>query len=198
MKLEINERRAIKTWMETKGLSLQAAGDLIGVSDSAVMNWLRGGGVRPFQRVKLLGHIQPYIAAQKTALELDAHPIQPLILDENGVLRFKPNQIVRFLLDGQPIDLNRVMNANFSADDRSQLVQLLGIPVSSYADFPCAKAGVVDAAKAAYKLDGASQRRADDAKDEEIRQLKEQIKTLKSLLRPLCSTTFNIPPEDLP
>lgn len=36
------------------------------------------------------------------------HPLQPLVLNDDGVVRFKPNAIVRFLLDAGPYDLNKL------------------------------------------------------------------------------------------
>ena len=37
-----------------------------------------------------------------------SQPIQPLIEDEHGVVRFKPNAIVQHLLDHGGIDLNQI------------------------------------------------------------------------------------------
>lgn len=36
------------------------------------------------------------------------HPIQPLIVDEHGTVRFKPNAIVEHLLDNGGIDMNQI------------------------------------------------------------------------------------------
>jgi len=35
------------------------------------------------------------------------HPMQPLIRDDQGVIRFKKNAIVRYLIDHGSIDLNQ-------------------------------------------------------------------------------------------
>lgn len=63
------------------------------------------------------------------------HPRQPEVM-VNGVLRFKQNAIVRFLLDEGPFDLNRIALMDFSADDRRQFAQLIGYSVSGYYDLP--------------------------------------------------------------
>jgi hypothetical protein len=42
------------------------------------------------------------------------HPMQPTVIDGHGVLRFKQNAIVRFLLDAGPHDLNQLGVMQFS------------------------------------------------------------------------------------
>jgi hypothetical protein len=72
------------------------------------------------------------------------HPIQPLELDEHGVLRFKSNAIVRHLLDKGGIDLNQLACMDFSDEDRSQFLQLIGyshsgIPLIETQDWEAAR-----------------------------------------------------------
>lgn len=63
------------------------------------------------------------------------NPIQPLANDEHGVLRFKPNAIVRHLLDAHPTcDMNRLACMDFTDDDRQQFAQLIGYSLSGYGD----------------------------------------------------------------
>ena len=80
------------------------------------------------------------------------HPIQPVAKDEHGVLRFKQNTIVSFLVDwcaGQnraagyqllktpndkAPDLNTLARMNFPREDWVQLAQLLGYSVSGFGD----------------------------------------------------------------
>jgi hypothetical protein len=59
------------------------------------------------------------------------HPIQPLVTDKQGVLRFKANAIVRFLLDAGPYDLNKLALMPFSDEDRRQLAQLQSATASA-------------------------------------------------------------------
>jgi hypothetical protein len=61
-----------------------------------------------------------------------SHPIQPLIKDEYGVIRFKPNAIVRYLLDAGPFDMNHLALAPFRQEDREQFAQLIGYSVSGF------------------------------------------------------------------
>ena len=62
------------------------------------------------------------------------HPIQPLALDENGVMRFKENKIVRFLLDAGQFDMNQLAMMEFSNDDREQFAQLIGYSLSGFSE----------------------------------------------------------------
>lgn len=65
-----------------------------------------------------------------------AHPMQPLVRDDHGVVRFQENAIVRFLLDAGPFDLNQLASMNFSDADQAQLAQLTGYSVSGWGDLP--------------------------------------------------------------
>ena len=62
------------------------------------------------------------------------HPIQPLKIDHEGVLRFKENKIVRFLLEDGHNDLNRLAIIPFSDEDREQFAQLIGCSLSGFGD----------------------------------------------------------------
>ncbi len=67
-----------------------------------------------------------------------SHPMQPTGSDSQGVLRFKENQIVRFLLDCGGYDLNKLCvignNRGWTDDDWTQFAQLIGYSVSGWAD----------------------------------------------------------------
>ena len=58
------------------------------------------------------------------------HPIQPLESDKNGVLRFKENKIVRFLLDAGKFNMNDLALMPFSDEDREQFAQLIGYSIN--------------------------------------------------------------------
>lgn len=65
----------------------------------------------------------------------DPHPMQPVIKDV-GVLRFRENAIVRYLLDlarkHKITDLNSLAELPFSQDDREQFAQLIGYTITGY------------------------------------------------------------------
>lgn len=61
------------------------------------------------------------------------NPIQPLAPDHQGVLRFKPNKIVQYLLDSHPTcGMLELAFMNFSDDDRQQFAQLIGYSLDGY------------------------------------------------------------------
>lgn len=72
------------------------------------------------------------------------HPMQPIADDGKGVVRFKANAIVRWMLDmgeeARQFDLNSIArNPDFTDEDHRQLAQLLGYSVSGYGDLPYAE-----------------------------------------------------------
>jgi hypothetical protein len=58
--------------------------------------------------------------------------MQPLLRDVDGVMRFKPNAIVEFLLHAGPFDLNMLARMPFSDEDREQFAQLIGYSLSGF------------------------------------------------------------------
>ncbi len=62
------------------------------------------------------------------------HPEQPLYEDEHGVLRFKRNAIVRYLLDAGGIGLKDLGLIPFSLEDRKQFYQLIGTSECGFYD----------------------------------------------------------------
>jgi hypothetical protein len=62
------------------------------------------------------------------------HPLQPLVKDSDGVVRFKVNEIVRTLLDFGPLDMNKLAMMYFSQEDREQFAQLIGYSLSGFGE----------------------------------------------------------------
>lgn len=79
---------------------------------------------------------------------------QPIEFDEHGVIRFKANAIVRYLLDNGGLDLNQlVVRPEFSTADWEQFYQLIGYSVSGYGELSRAsKKSVRKADKRAEEL----------------------------------------------
>ena len=63
-----------------------------------------------------------------------AFPMQPLVRDPDGEIRFRINRIVRVLLDTGPLDLNSLALMPFGDDERSQFAQLIGYSVSRFGE----------------------------------------------------------------
>lgn len=72
------------------------------------------------------------------------HPMQPIYRDDEGVYRFKPNKIVRALLDTSSLDLNQLATMNFSKEDHEQLAQLIGYSVSGFGGLSYASKDTVE------------------------------------------------------
>lgn len=63
------------------------------------------------------------------------NPMQPVVLAENGSIRFKENAIIISLLEfatQHGYGLNSIAAADYSDDDYSQLMELIGYSVSGY------------------------------------------------------------------
>jgi hypothetical protein len=60
------------------------------------------------------------------------HPVQPLVYDDNNIIRFKENAIVRYLLDAGPFDMNHLAVMSFSGEDREQFAQLIGYSLNGF------------------------------------------------------------------
>lgn len=76
---------------------------------------------------------------------MKSHPMQPLEKDDDGVIRFKQNKIVRFLQQQaakRGLDMNALAELPFAQEDRIQLAQLLGYSVGGFTDLPYVPAKV--------------------------------------------------------
>ncbi len=63
-----------------------------------------------------------------------AFPMQPLVRDPGGVIRFRANRIVRFLLEEVSYDLNQLYLMGFGEDEWEQFAQLIGYSVSGFGE----------------------------------------------------------------
>lgn len=66
-----------------------------------------------------------------------SHPMQPVVIDEHNVARFKSNAIVRAIYEfarERGMGLNEIARMPFDREDREQFAQLLGYSVSGAAD----------------------------------------------------------------
>ena len=62
------------------------------------------------------------------------HPVQPLIKAKDGVIRFKKNAIVEFLLERGGFDMNDIACMTFPNEDREQFAQLIGYSLSGFSE----------------------------------------------------------------
>lgn len=64
------------------------------------------------------------------------HPMQPLVRYPDGALRFQENQIVKFLLEQGPFDMNLIGEMDFCQADREQFAQLIGYTLQGFGQLP--------------------------------------------------------------
>lgn len=118
------------------------------------------------------------------------HPIQPLEKDKNGIIRFKENKIVRYLLDNGGIDLNKLAVIDFSDNDREQLSQLIGYSLSGFGDLGHVSDETFNAAENMLKDDKAIELQ------ERYNEVSYQLDALKESMRDICAKLFNVHPDD--
>lgn len=84
------------------------------------------------------------------------HPMQPILKDDLGTVRFRKNAIVAFLVDyasQRDCNMNTLAIMPFSQDDWTQFYQLIGYSVSGFCDLSAPSESAKDKAyEAAAKL----------------------------------------------
>ena len=118
------------------------------------------------------------------------HPIQPIEKDKHGILRFKENKIVSYLLDNGKISLNKIAVMDFSREDRQQFAQLIGYSLSGYSELSYVDDESYYTAEKVYE-------EQIDGRDARISFLQELIKSTKDKLRNPMAELFEIHPDDL-
>lgn len=119
------------------------------------------------------------------------HPMQPIELDQHGVMRFKENKIVRHLLDRGVIDMNQLARLPFSQEDRSQFAQLIGYSVSGWSDLGYADPDEIAAADLLVENPGMT---VEEAK---IATLTDQLNRVRTGMRAAVADLYSIHPDDL-
>jgi len=75
------------------------------------------------------------------------HPAQEIVRDSDGTFRFRKNEIVRYLLDCGPSDMNHLAIIPFAKEDREQFAQLIGYSVCGFSELSYASDEMVGRAK---------------------------------------------------
>ena len=124
------------------------------------------------------------------------NPIQPLELDDQGVLRFKSNKLVDALLDhGQAtgLGLNELRfkyHGPEYADDWQQLSQLIGYSLSGYGELSYVS-------DYTYGVAAKMNEEKLNEKDARISYLENELSSLKDSLRESIASLYGIHPDDL-
>jgi hypothetical protein len=118
------------------------------------------------------------------------HPIQPLVMTDSGVLRFKKNAIVDFLLEAGPFDLNQLAVMDFSREDWEQFAQLIGYSHSGAFDLDYISREVLESAEIAHE-NGVSEIEARN------QYLRETLQDIKMKMRDAVAALYGVHPDDL-
>lgn len=117
------------------------------------------------------------------------HPIQPLGIDEHGVLRFKSNAIVKELLDFASsigFDMNTIAAHVHSDEDRRQFAQLIGYSLSGYSELSYVTNGNYELARLKYD------ECIKEDRDAKIAYLEHKLFKLKAQLKTPLEDLFDI------
>jgi hypothetical protein len=117
------------------------------------------------------------------------HPIQPLGDDGKGVLRFKMNAIVCYLLDHGGLDMNKLAELDFTVEDSQQFAQLIGYSLGGYGELSYVDNLAYDAACAVA-----------DGKDVQAARLEAAeslLAEVRKLLKPGVAVLYEKHPDDL-
>lgn len=118
------------------------------------------------------------------------HPMQPIIKDDNGSLRFKANAIVVHLLEQGGIDMNAIARLNVSDEDRAHFAQLIGYSVSGFGGLSYVSSD----------MSAVAGRMADTGETEQmakITHLQGELAALRSALRDPIARLYGLHPDDL-
>lgn len=119
-----------------------------------------------------------------------SNPMQPIITDEHGVVRFKVNAVVRYLLDNGSLDLNDLMQESFHHEDLEQFAQLIGYSVDGFASLSYASDVTVEAAARMVKQ-GVTEEQA------KIEALTRKLNVMRDALRKVVPELFQVSVDDL-
>lgn len=134
-----------------------------------------------------------YIPKEETTEEATARcnlPIQPLYIDHRGVLRFRGNSLVRYILEAGGIDMNDLACLPFPVEDRRQFAQLIGYSLSGYGDL-----SYVD--NATYESAERMRSEGTTSEQEKVLYYTRLIEELKKSLKDPISQLFEIHPNNL-
>lgn len=120
-------------------------------------------------------------------------PMQPVINDEHGHLRFDANLVVRRLLDESQkrgFGMNELAACGFPREHQEQFAQLIGYSLSGASDLSYFSSETLEAARVTFETGkGEHEARADHLRD--------TLKAFKDCVRPAVAELFGVHPDDL-
>ena len=118
------------------------------------------------------------------------HTIQQIEKDKDGIVRFRENKIVAYLLDNGGIDMNNLAVIDFSDEDREQFAQLIGYSLSGFGELSYVSNETYDTAVSIIEI-GESEQAA------RIKVLTETLDNVKVAIGAAAVQLFDIHPDDL-
>lgn len=124
------------------------------------------------------------------------HPTQPLEEDSEGIMRFKENNIVRWMLDnsmridGSPMDLNVLAMQDFKRNDREQFAQLIGYSLCGFSELSYVS-------NEGYNIADVMQANNNDPLRAENEALRNELTELRQRVKEMAVISFNIHEDDL-
>lgn len=104
-----------------------------------------------------------------------SQPIQPLITDDHGVVRFKANGIVAHLMGSGAIDLSALAAMDFKPEDWEQFNQLIGYSLSAWGSLQHTSPESWEAANLMHEQGLTSQQARLEAVEKELAALREGL-----------------------
>ena len=117
-------------------------------------------------------------------------PIQPLEIDEHGILRFKKNALVCHLLDHGGLDMNDLAMVDCPKEDREQFAQLIGYSHSGSSDLSYMTDATWEAVVRMYE-------RGETEEQARIGQLEQTLANVRNAIRDAATAVFRVHPDDL-
>lgn len=117
-------------------------------------------------------------------------PIQPLGDDGKGVIRFKENKLVQYILDKGGIDMNHLAVQEFPQEDREQFAQLIGYSLSGYGDLSYVRDETWEAANRMHE-------KGETEEHVRVKVLEGKIEAVRKGLKEIIPEVFRMHPDDL-
>lgn len=120
-------------------------------------------------------------------------PMQPVINDEHGHVRFDANLVVRKLLDESQkrgFGMNELACCDLPREHREQFAQLIGYSLSGASELGYFSTETIEAAHASF-TEGKTEHEA------RADYLREQLDAFKVAIRPAVADLFGVHPDDL-
>lgn len=118
------------------------------------------------------------------------YPIQPIITDNHGAIRFKANAIVQFLLTNGPFNLNDIAAKGFPQEDEEQFVQLIGYDIIGFEELSFVSKETRAAVRTMH-IKGKTETNA------RIEYLENTIAAVRTGMKLIVPELFRIHPDDL-